>query len=64
MAKQLTNQEIVAKGIAGARVELIASQRRLKGLRFQAAAADLKDVRSIRQLKRSIARLKTFINNQ
>lgn len=63
MSKALSMKEITEKGLAWAKTELKESSTRLKSLRFQAVATDLKDVRSIRQLRRSIARLKTFISN-
>lgn len=63
MSKALSMKEITEKGLAWAKTELKERATRLKSLRFQAVATDLKDVRSIRQLRRSIARLKTFISN-
>lgn len=62
MSKALTIKEIAEKGADWAKTELAENISKLKSLRFQAAASDLKNVRSIRQLRRSIARLKTFIN--
>ena len=63
MSKALTMKEIKDKGLDWARTELKSSTSRLKSLRFQVAASDLKDVRSIRELRRGVARLKTFISN-
>lgn len=57
-------KEIKAKGITAARKELVDFEHDLQKKRFKASGGDLKDVRGIRKLRRTIARLKTFINNQ
>ncbi len=63
MAKKLTYKEIVGRRAEDVRRQLSELTTELQSLRFKVAAADLKDVRSIRKMKRKIALFKTYLNS-
>ncbi len=64
MAKSLSMKEIANfdKGAAAKRLSEIKED--LQNLRFKVAANDLKNVRAIRALKQSIARLSTYLSKK
>ncbi|MFH1111544.1 MAG: 50S ribosomal protein L29 [Patescibacteria group bacterium] len=63
MAKKLTYKELTGRQAEDIKKQLTELTGDLQSLRFKVAASDLKDVRSIRKLKRTIALLKTYLNN-
>ncbi|MFA4937387.1 MAG: 50S ribosomal protein L29 [Patescibacteria group bacterium] len=63
MAKRLTYKEVIGRKVEDVQKQLTELTTELQSLRFKVAATDLKDVRSIRKARRTIALLKTYLNN-
>ncbi len=63
MAKSLTMKEIKNQEAPQTQRLLLEAQQELQHLRSRVALSDLKNVRQIRQIRKTIARLKTHLNS-
>ncbi len=57
-------QELKGKSAEELRKDLISGRERLRGLKFDLAAGKVKNVREIRRMKKTIAKILTLINNK
>ena len=64
MAKSLKMKEIFNFDKAGVAKKILDLKEEMHNMKFKIAANDLKDIRQVRAIKKSIARLSTYLTSK